>query len=285
MTARNSLQDLDGLPYWLMDGLGNDFVIVDLRHGGRLTSEAAACLGDRSGPFGCDQIITLSDHGGDVQMGIWNADGSEVGACGNATRCVGWLLAREQGTDATTIGSPAGPLHARLVGAQRVSVDMGVPKLRWQQIPLAEQMDDTRFIDIKLGPIDRPVLWGPSAVNMGNPHCVFFVEDAEAQALDRFGPLIENHPLFPERTNVSVAQVLNRTTIRLRTWERGVGMTKACGTAACAGLVSAVRRRLTDRTATVRLDGGDLEIEWREADEHVIMTGDVRLSGQGVFGD
>ena len=159
---------------------------------------------------------------------------------------------------------------------------MGCPKFDWQDIPLAEQTDDTRFVDIKLGPIDAPVLWGPSAVNVGNPHCVFFVDDAEAQALDKFGPMIENHPIFPDRANVSVAEVRSQHSIRLRVWERGAGITKACGTAACAALVCASRRRLSARKATITLDGGDLAIEWREND-HIIMTGPVAHEFDGTL--
>ena len=159
---------------------------------------------------------------------------------------------------------------------------MGAPRLDWRDIPLAEETQDTRFVDVKMGPIDKPVLWGPSAVSMGNPHCVFFVADVEAYALDRFGPMLENHPMFPDRANVSLAQVLGRDHIRARVWERGVGITKACGTAACAVLVSAVRRRLTDRSAVVELDGGPLAIEWRE-DDHVIMTGAIEYEYEGVL--
>jgi diaminopimelate epimerase len=159
---------------------------------------------------------------------------------------------------------------------------MGAPKFHWRQIPLAEEVQDTRFVDIKLGPIDNPVLWGPSAVNMGNPHCIFFVKDVAAHALERFGPLIENHPLFPERANVSIAEVKGRQLIRLRVWERGAGVTKACGTAACAAVVAANRRRLTDRKATVELDGGLLAIEWRD-DDHVIMTGPCEIEFEGTL--
>ncbi len=298
-----ALSGLEDCPYWLMDGVGNDFVIVDLRGGGKMTADAAQALGNREGPFGCDQIITLERlpsidgqrsaasalenenerAGSDTAMGIWNADGSTAGACGNAARCVGWLLMEEAGTDEVRFGSPGGILNAIRGGNGEITVDMGEPKLHWRQIPLAEQMDDTRFIDIKLGPIDNPVLWGPSAVSMGNPHCVFFVPDAEAQALDRFGPMVEHHPLFPEQANVTVAEVREDGTIRARTWERGVGITKACGTAACATLVSAHRRRMTGREATVVMDGGPLHIDWREADNHVLMTGAVTLSGQGVI--
>ena len=279
------LEPVAGCPFWVMDGLGNDFVIVDLRRGGRITEDAARFLGDRSGPFGCDQIIGLKDAGGDVDMIIYNADGSTAGACGNASRCVGWLLMEEKGTDEARFGTPAGILKAVRDGATDITVDMGKPRLGWQDIPLAEQMDDTRYIDIKLGPIDNPVLWGPSAVSMGNPHCVFFVEDVDAQALDRFGPMIEHHPLFPEGVNVSVAQVLDEDTLKVRTWERGVGLTHACGTAGCAALVSAVRRRLTGRKATVHLPGGPMVVEWRESDDRVLMTGPIRLHRQGIIGE
>ncbi|MEM9421361.1 MAG: diaminopimelate epimerase [Pseudomonadota bacterium] len=286
-SLKEALHPLDGCPYWLMDGVGNDFVIVDIRGGGKMTGGAARTLGERSGPFGCDQIISLERAGSDTAMGIWNADGSTAGACGNAARCVGWLLMEGQGTNKVRFGAPGGVLEAsrtsRKTGDKDITVDMGEPKLHWQQIPLAEQMDDTRFIDIKLGPIDNPVLWGPSAVSMGNPHCVFFIPDAEIQPLERFGPLVENHPLFPDRANVTVATVREDGTIRARTWERGVGITDACGTAACATLVSAHRRRLTGREATVEMDGGPLHIHWRETDDHVLMTGAVRLSGLGII--
>ncbi len=274
---------LDDVPYWLMDGAGNNFVILDLRESGRLTESAAAALGDRSGPFAADQIITINGSADHPHMDIWNADGSQAGACGNASRCVAWLAMRETGAPNVTITTPSGDIEAALDGPSQVTVDMGPPKLDWEDIPLAEQMDDTRFIDIKLGPIDNPVLWGPSAVNMGNPHCVFFVKDLDAHQLDRFGPLVENHPLFPERANVTIAKVIDRETIEARTWERGVGLTAACGTAACATLVSAVRRRLTERAATVKLAGGDLRIEWRADNDHVMMTGPISLNGQGRF--
>ena len=272
---------LVGAPYVKMNGLGNDFVIVDLRtRAAEMTSAAAAAIADRNKGIGCDQVITVENRDGDY-MGIWNADGSAVEACGNAARCVAWGLMNETGEEAVVFGTPAGEVTARRVGNDRISVDMGAPRLGWKDIPLAEQMDDTRFVDIKLGPIDAPVLWGPSAVNMGNPHCIFFVEDVETQALDRFGPMIEHHPLFPQRANVSVAQVTSDHAIRLRVWERGAGITKACGTAACASVVAAHRRRLTARKATVTLDGGPLAIEWREEDDHVHMTGPVAFEFEG----
>lgn len=272
--------NLAGLPFRKMNGLGNDFVIVDLRGSkARMTEDAARAIADRKSGIGCDQVITIEDRDGPF-MGVWNADGSEVGACGNAARCVGSILLDETGDAGVAFETLSGLISAERAAAGRISVDMGVPKLHWKQIPLAEETQDTRFVDIKLGPIDKPVLWGPSAVNMGNPHCVFFVDNAEAQALDRFGPMIENHPMFPERANVSVAEVRGRHFIRLRVWERGAGVTKACGTAACAAVVAASRRRLTDRKATVELDGGLLAIEWRD-DDHVIMTGPYELEFEG----
>lgn len=277
------MASLGGLPFLKMNGLGNDFVIVDLRgRAARMSAEAARAIADRNLGIGCDQVITIEDRGGGHFMGVWNADGSEVGACGNAARCVGWLLLEESGADETALATSSNLLNVRRAGARRVTVDMGEPKFHWRDIPLSEQMDDTRFVDIKLGPIDKPVLWGPSAVNIGNPHCVFFVDDAEAQALDRFGPLIENHPLFPERANVSVAEVKGEHLIRLRVWERGAGITNACGTAACAAVVAAARRRLAARKATVLLDGGPLAIEWAE-NNHVLMTGPVEFEFEGVL--
>lgn len=273
---------LAGLPYRKMNGLGNDFVVIDLRRTkARMRPETARAIADRKSGIGCDQVITIEDHDGPF-MGVWNADGSEVEACGNAARCVGAILLDEAGEATAAFETKSGVNSVERAAAGRISVDMGVPKFNWKQIPLAEETQDTRFVDIKLGPIDKPVLWGPSAVNMGNPHCIFFVENAEAQAIDRFGPMVENHPMFPERANVSVAEVRGRHYIRLRVWERGAGITKACGTAACAAVVAASRRRLTDRKATVELDGGLLAIEWRE-DDHVIMTGPYELEFEGVL--
>ncbi len=273
--------------YRKMNGLGNEFVILDTREtGAKITNESARLIADpKTGP-GCDQVITIEHRKGvdGVFMGVWNADGSEVNACGNAARCVGSLLMDEAESDEVNFKTGGGDLHAWRIGASRIAVDMGEPKFAWRAIPLAEQMDDTRFIDIKLGPIDKPVLWGPSAVNVGNPHCIFFVDDVDAQALDRFGPLVENHPLFPERANVSVAQVTSKSAIRLRVWERGVGITKACGSAACAALVAAHRRRLTGRKATITLDGGDLAIEWR-ADNHIIMAGPYEFENDGQLSE
>lgn len=274
------MSDLAGRPFVKMNGLGNDFVIVDLRGSdARMTEGAARAIADRRSGVGCDQVITIEDRGAPF-MGVFNADGSEVGACGNAARCVGAILMDELDADEVEFATLPGRLRAFRAAEGRITVDMGEPRFGWRDIPLAEAFEDTRFIDVKLGPIDKPVLWGPSAVSMGNPHCIFFVEDAEAQALDRFGPMIENHPLFPERTNVEVAEVKGEHLIRLRVWERGVGITRACGTGACAALVAAHRRRLTARKGTVLLDGGALAIEWRD-DNRVYMTGPVAFEFEG----
>ncbi len=273
---------LSGVPFRKMNGLGNDFVIVDLRGvRARMTEDSARRIADRRAGVGCDQVITIEDQDGPF-MGVWNADGTGAGACGNAARCVGAILMAETGETAVGMETPSGFITAERVGANRIAVDMGVPKFHWKQIPLAEEIQDTRFVDIKLGPIDKPVLWGPSAVNMGNPHCVFFVDDVAAHKLEIFGPMIENHPMFPDRANVSLAEVKGRQLIRLRVWERGAGVTKACGTAACAAVVAANRRRLTDRKVSVELDGGLLAIEWRD-DDHVIMTGPYEFDYEGLL--
>jgi diaminopimelate epimerase len=281
------MSTLAGHAYQKMNGLGNQFVILDLRKSeAKISGEAARFIADpKTGP-GCDQVITIEERktADSVFMGVWNADGTEVNACGNAARCVGWILMEEESANNIYLSTGSGKIHAQRVGGDRIAIDMGEPKFHWRDIPLAEQMDDTRFVDVKLGPIDDPVLWGPSAVNVGNPHCIFFVDDAEAQALDRFGPMIEHHPLFPDRVNVSVAQVISDHAVRVRVWERGVGITKACGTAACAALVSAHRRRLTARKAVITLDGGDLAIEWRD-DNHIIMTGPFAFDGEGKLPD
>jgi len=273
------------LPFVKMHGLGNDFMVVRDQPDAALPDAAAIRrLAHRREGVGFDQLLWIEaprSTGTDAWYRIFNADGGEVGACGNAARCVADILMKETGADRVSFGVGAGAVSAWRSDAE-ISVDMGPPKLDWRDIPLSEQMDDTRFIDLKLGPIDAPVLWGPSAVNMGNPHCIFFVDDAEEHALEKFGALVENHPLFPERVNVSVAEVRAPDRIRLRVWERGAGITKACGTAACAALVAAVRRRRADRKARVDLDGGALTIEWRD-DDHVIMTGPIAYEGNGVL--
>lgn len=273
-----------GIAFYKMHGLGNDFVIIDARaQAVAFSAEAAKRLGDRHRGVGFDQLISIetAQGGGDVLMRIWNPDGSPAGACGNGARCVGDLLLSESGGKAVTIAAPGRLIRCQREADGRVTVDMGEPKLEWQDIPLAERMD-TRTLDIKVGPIDAPVLFGPSAVNMGNPHCIFFVENAQAHDLRKIGPMLEHHPLFPDRANISLAQVRSKGEIRLRVWERGAGLTQACGSAACASVVAAARKRLTDRQVRVELDGGPLDIHWRE-DNHVLMTGATELNFTGVL--
>ena len=273
------------MQFYKMNGCGNAFVIADARGRGAplvLAPERVQAIADPERGTGCDQVIALEDADpeADVFMRIWNADGSEVAACGNATRCAGWLLMRETGRGAAAIQTSAGLLRASRAQDGQVSVDMGPPRLDWQDIPLAERMD-TRGIDIKVGPIDAPILSLPGAVSMGNPHAVFFVNDIDAVAVETLGPMLEHHPLFPQGANIGFAQVLADDAIRLRVWERGAGLTRACGTGACAALVACARRRLAGRKARLILDGGTLIIEWRERDGHVIMTGPVELEHEG----
>jgi diaminopimelate epimerase len=205
---------------------------------------------------------------------IFNADGSQSSACGNGTRCIGWLESQRTGRRSLAFETKAGRLDVTVEGIDRITVDMGEPRFAWNEIPLAEPFHDTRGIELQIGPIDAPVLHSPSVVNVGNPHAVFWVDDVDAYDLGRFGPLLENHPLFPERANISLAEVRSRGDIRLRVWERGTGLTQACGTAACASAVCAMRKRLTDRTVTVHLPGGPLVITWTDANR-ILMTGPV----------
>ncbi|MGA7545086.1 MAG: diaminopimelate epimerase [Methyloceanibacter sp.] len=273
------------VPFRKMNGLGNDFVVLDARPGPfALGPREAASIADRKTGVGCDQLIALEpSQQADVFMRIWNADGGEVGACGNAARCVAALVSSERGRPDVTIETEGAILGARVNVDGSVTIDMGSPRFAWDEIPLAELFHDTRRIELQLGPIDDPVLHSPSVVNVGNPHCIFFVEDVEAHDLGRFGPMLEHHPLFPERANISLAQVTAPDAIKLRTWERGAGLTRACGTAACAAAVAAARRGLTGRGLRVSLPGGDLHIDWRESDGHILMTGPYALDYEGTL--
>ena len=263
-----------------MNGCGNRFVIFDAREAAfRPAAEDVRRIAKASN--NADQVIAMEpSEAGDVFMRIWNADGSEVEACGNATRCVARLLFDEGATGDVTIATAAGLLEARPALGDEVTVDMGEPKLAWEDIPLAEKMD-TRGVDVKIGPIDNPILSRPACVNMGNPHAVFFVEDIGAHDIPAVGPLVEGHMLFPEGVNVGFAQVLDRDRVRLRVWERGAGLTLACGTGACAALVAGVRLNRCDREARMALDGGELTIHWDDATGHVFMTGPVAFDGTG----
>ena len=217
-------------------------------------------------------------------MRIYNNDGSEAGACGNGMRCVASLVTHESGADSLLFETKAGLIPCwKAPEPGLYTVDMGKPRFDWRDIPLAEEFRDTRAIELQIGPIDKPVLHSPSAVSMGNPHAIFWVDDVEAHDLGRFGPLLENHPIFPERANITLAQIISREHIKIRTWERGAGLTKACGSAACAAAVAAARLKRTGRKVRVTVPGGDLGIEWRESDDHVLMTGPVEFEYAGRF--
>ncbi|MFI4976436.1 MAG: diaminopimelate epimerase [Caulobacterales bacterium] len=271
-------------PFLKMNGLGNDFVVVEARSQPFAPSVSqAAAIADRAGGIGCDQLIAIeASPRADAFMRIWNADGGEVESCGNAARCVGWLLMEAAGRDHVSLDTTGGLLDITRAGERKVTVDMGKPGLRWQDIPLAEPMD-TRGVELQVGPIDDPHMHTPGCVSMGNPHVVFFVDNADTAPVREVGSMIEHHPLFPQRVNVGFAQIKGRDRIRLRVWERGAGITKACGTGACAALVAAARRNLADRKATVELDGGDLVVEWRRSDDHVLMTGPVAVDFTGTL--
>lgn len=269
-----------------MNGLGNDFVVLDLRREPlALTDALARAIASRETGIGCDQLITIEEprQGGDAFMGIRNNDGGVVEACGNAARCIGRLILEETGKDRVVIETPAGDTIATRAEGGDITVDMGEPRLQWNEIPLSEEFRDTRAIELEVGPLGNPVMHSPGVVNVGNPHAIFFVEDVDAIDLGRIGPMLEHHPLFPERANISVAQILSPTHIKLRTWERGAGLTRACGTAACAATVAAVRRRKTERKIIVSLPGGDLTLEWREADNHIYMTGAASFDYEGTL--
>lgn len=280
-----AVNPLIGSAFFRMHGSGNAILVLDLRGRGALDLDPGDVRAIGAAlPF--DQLMAIGEPRGAGAAGrvaIYNIDGSRAGACGNGTRCVAWVLMRDIAAKTLTIESDSGPLVCRRTGPLAFAVDMGAPRLRWDEIPLAEPFFDTRGIELQIGPIDAPILHTPSVVSMGNPHAVFWVDDVAAYDLARIGALLEAHPIFPERANISLAQVVARDHIRLRVWERGAGLTLACGTAACAALVAAVRRDLCDRRATVTLPGGDLLIEWRVADDHVILTGPVALEAQGVL--
>jgi diaminopimelate epimerase len=267
----------DALPFIKMNGLGNDFVVLDAgRRAIKLKPAAVRAIADRKRGVGCDQVVTLEPSGiADVKMRICNADGSEAETCGNAARCVGQLLMQERGTKRIAIETSAGVIEAEATPERnRIRVDMGKPRFDWRDIPLAKPMP-TVPLDYVFASLPRPV-----AVNVGNPHLVFFVADAEAIPLRDWGPKIENDPLFPERINVNIAQIRASDRIRLRVWERGAGLTLACGSGACATLVAARRLGLSGAKATLVLDGGELFIDWL-ADDRICMTGPVELSFRG----
>lgn len=270
-----------------MNGIGNEIVIVDMRASALpVTAAEARAVASPSGvPY--DQLMLLYPPrvaGTHAFVRIYNNDGSESGACGNGMRCVAERMFAETGAGALSFETRAGLINCRRGPSPDLyTVDMGEPKFDWRDIPLAEEFADTRRIELQIGPIDDPVLHSPSVVSMGNPHAIFWVDDINAHDLARVGPLLENHPIFPERANITLAEIRARDHIVMRTWERGAGLTKACGSAACATAVAAARLRRVDRVARMTLPGGELTIEWRESDNHVLMTGPAEFEFAGRF--
>ncbi|MBX3579172.1 MAG: diaminopimelate epimerase [Rhizobiaceae bacterium] len=269
-----------------MNGAGNEIIVADMRgRADRVTAAAAVALAaDPATRF--DQIMAIHDPrtpGTANFIEILNSDGSSAQACGNGTRCVVQALAAESGQKIFAFETVAGILNAEEHADGSISVDMGKPRFGWQDIPLAEEFRDTRMIELQIGPIDAPVLHSPSVVSMGNPHAIFWVDrDVWTYDLGRFGPMLENHPIFPERANITIAQVTSPTTMNIRTWERGAGLTRACGSAACAAAVAAARTRRTGRKVELTAPGGRLWVEWRD-DDHVVLTGPAEWEFAGTF--
>jgi diaminopimelate epimerase len=265
-----------------MNGLGNEIVVVDMRAAPQPISPAEARAAASAVPY--DQLMAVYPariSGTDAFVRIYNNDGTEAGACGNGMRCVADILFKQSGNSTLTVETRAGLLACRKGEVPLIStVDMGVPRFAWDEIPLAEEFRDTRAIELQIGPIDHPILHSPSAVSMGNPHAVFWVDDVNAYDLAKIGPMLEHHPIFPERANISLAKVAARDHLIVRTWERGAGLTRACGSAA---VVCGARTKRTDRKVTVTVPGGDLAIEWRDRDDHVLMTGPVEYEYEGRF--
>ena len=262
-----------------MQGLGNDFVVFDARESAiELNSTQAKALADRHFGIGCDTVVVIRPGSAEADATVlfYNADGTESESCFNASRCVARLLLDERGQARVKLSTRGGMLVCSDAGKGLVTVDMGKPRLDWQQVPLASAVDTVNF-PLDIGGNSIPV----SAVSMGNPHCVLFVPDAEKAPVTTLGPKIETLPFFPRRTNVEFAQIVDSATIRMRVWERGVGVTLACGTGACATAVAAIRRGLAGRKVKLVLDGGTLAIEWREDDGHVLMTGPTAIPFRG----
>ncbi|MBU8540908.1 diaminopimelate epimerase [Falsiroseomonas tokyonensis] len=275
-------------PFRKMHGLGNDFVVLDARRGPLLDARAqplaimpaaAAAIADRHFGIGCDQFIVMEPgtDGADVFMRIRNPDGSEAGACGNATRCIAALVADEAGRDRVVVRTIAGDLPVERLPGGLWRADMGPARLGWQDVPLAREVDTLHV------PLARGAVADPAACSMGNPHATFFVRDLDLVPVAEIGPGLEHDPIFPDRANIGFAQILSPEHMRLVIWERGAGITLACGSGACAAMVNAHRRGLTGRRATITMPGGDLRMEWREADGHVLMTGPVATAFTGTL--
>lgn len=268
-----------------MNGLGNDFVVLDARaHPLAIDEAKARAIADRKNGIGCDQLIVMEpSKTADVRMRIWNNEGFEVESCGNGSRCIADLLFKEKGASRATIDTIGGFLSCTKSGDGLVSVDMGVPRFGWKDIPLSEAFADTRHIELQVGPIDAPLIHSPSVVNVGNPHCIFWVKALDAVDLSRVGPMLEHHPLFPARANITLARVDAKDRMTIKVWERGAGLTRACGTAACAAAAAGARIKLNGRKVKVTLPGGDLAIDWHESDDHILMTGPVSYEFDGTL--
>ena len=273
----------DAIHFRKMNGLGNEIVMVDVRGTQKIFSPAEVRAIAAASRTRFDQLMVLHDPktaGTVAFLRIYNADGSEAGACGNGTRCIAWVVAQQIGRTDLKFETSAGVLDVYVDGEASITVDMGEPRFRWDEIPLAEPFHDTRRIELQIGPLDKPILHSPSVVNVGNPHAVFWVDSIEVYDLCRIGPMLESHPIFPERANISLARVTSRDSLTVRTWERGAGLTRACGSAACAAAVCAARTGRTQRRVTVLLPGGLLHIEWT-ARNRLFMTGPAELEYEG----
>jgi diaminopimelate epimerase len=271
--------------FFKMNGIGNEIVVIDLRtETTNIASKNAPVAAPQGVPY--DQLMALyppHNPGTDAYIRIYNRDGSEAAACGNGMRCVAFLVSEESGKDMLAFETSAGLFKCWKSNDAMFTVDMGKPRLQWNEIPLSKEFRDTRAIELQIGPSDRPLLHSPSVVNMGNPHAVFWVENIDAYDLSKLGPLLEHHSLFPERANITLAHITSQDHVIIRTWERGAGLTRACGSAACATVVAAARLKLIKRKVKITLPGGELIIEWRESDDHVLMTGPVEFEFTGKF--
>jgi diaminopimelate epimerase len=273
------------IPFRKMNGLGNDFVVLDARRNPlALTEKQARAIADRKTGIGCDQLIVIEPSAAaDARMRIWNAEGGEVESCGNASRCIADLLFDEKSATTATIETKGGMLVAQKAGDKLVTIDQGAPKFGWKDIPLSEAFADTRHIELQVGPIDNPHIHSPSVVNVGNPHCIFWVKNLDVVDLAKVGPMLEHHPLFPARANITLAKVEARDHVRIRVWERGAGLTRACGTAACAVMAAGHRIKIIDANCRVSLPGGDLFMAVNPENGHVIMTGPAAYDGEGML--
>lgn len=279
------MEQVSATPFRKMNGLGNDFVVLDARRRPLSIDEAKArAIADRQTGIGCDQLIVMElSASADVRMRIWNNEGFEVESCGNASRCIADLIFSEKSSSRATIDTLGGFLSCAKDGEGLVTVDMGIPRFGWKDIPLSQPFADTRHIELQVGPVDAPLIHSPSVVNIGNPHCIFWVNDLDIVDLAKVGPMLEHHPLFPERANITLARIDAKDRLTLKVWERGAGLTRACGTAACAATAASARINGTGRGVIVTLPGGDLRILWRRSDGHLLMTGPVSYEFEGIL--